>query len=162
MESRLEELANMPSLGCFLNHQVVDSTLSKEQMVKHIFSIGGKTGWYYMHWTWHIRGVIDKLLGGVGLQRGRADSDLKAGDALDFWRVALADQAGGLLLLYAEMKVPGEAWLEFKVEGSSERLLLRQTACFRPRGVWGRFYWYSLLPIHLLIFRGMARKIAKQ
>jgi hypothetical protein len=100
---------------------------------------------------------VDKLVGGVGLRRGRrSNSDLSAGDALDFWRVLLADKEGMRLLLYAEMKLPGEAWLEFEIREN----LLYQTATFRPWGLWGRVYWYALLPFHLFIFRGMIRRIA--
>ena len=101
---------------------------------------------------------MDKIVGGVGLRRGRTSANtLHAGDALDFWRVLFADKEAGRLLLFAEMKVPGEAWLEFKIEGDE----LIQTATFRPLGLLGRMYWYSLLPVHGIIFGGMLRKLAK-
>jgi len=107
---------------------------------------------------WRIRGFVDKLFGGVGLRRGRRNAtDLKAGDALDFWRVLLADKKNGRLLLYAEMKLPGEAWLEFKIQEN----ILVQTATFRPLGLWGRIYWYAVLPFHGLIFPGMIRNIVR-
>lgn len=109
---------------------------------------------------WRIRGVIDKMVGGVGLRRGRrSETDLKAGDALDFWRVLVADKPNGRLLLYAEMKLPGEAWLEFKVKESDGKKVLYQTATYRPLGLWGRLYWYSVLPFHGLIFTKMAKRI---
>ena len=107
---------------------------------------------------WSIRGLLDKLVGGVGLRRGRrSDTDISGGDALDFWRVLLADKKEKRLLLYAEMKLPGEAWLEFKID---EENILHQTAIFRPLGLWGRIYWYSVLPFHSFIFKGMIRNIA--
>ena len=99
---------------------------------------------------------MDKLVGGVGLRRGRTSKDtLQAGDALDFWRVLYANKEEGRLLLFAEMKLPGEAWLEFKIV--DEELI--QTATFRPLGLWGRLYWYSVLPFHGFIFKGMLKKL---
>jgi hypothetical protein len=101
---------------------------------------------------------MDKLAGGVGLRRGRKSStEISAGDALDFWRVLLASKRDKRLLLYAEMKLPGEAWLEFRIHEK----MLYQTATFRPLGLWGRIYWYSVLPFHAFIFRGMIRRIAQ-
>jgi hypothetical protein len=100
---------------------------------------------------------MDKLVGGVGLRRGRTHPDnLHAGDALDFWRVLYADKEEGRLLLFAEMRLPGEAWLEFRID----RDKLVQTATFRPRGLFGRLYWYAVLPFHGLVFEGMAREVA--
>ena len=106
--------------------------------------------------------MADKAVGGVGLRRGRRNAtDLKAGDALDFWRVLLADKEKGRLLLYAEMKLPGEAWLEFRIQESKNHKQVIQTATFRPLGLWGRIYWYSVLPFHGLIFPRMLRNIAR-
>ena len=106
-----------------------------------------------MNWAWKLRGFLDKLVGGIGLRRGRTHpTRLKVGDALDFWRVLLADEKNRRLLLYAEMKLPGEAWLEFEIIPHETEGILKQTASFRPNGVWGRFYWYSLYPFHALIF----------
>ena len=103
---------------------------------------------------------IDKLVGGVGLRRGRRDSsNLKPGDAVDFWRVLHANYHSGHLVLYAEMKLPGEAWLEFKLSRKSGVNHLIQKATFRPRGLLGRMYWYALVPIHGILFEGMARRI---
>lgn len=102
---------------------------------------------------------MDQLVGGVGLRRGRTHPDkIYAGDALDFWRVIYADKEEKRLLLFAEMKLPGEAWLEFKID---DKNTLYQTATFRPKGLWGRLYWYSVLPFHFFIFGGMIRNIAK-
>jgi hypothetical protein len=126
--------------------------------------IGGKRGWLYMNWAWRVRGALDRACGGVGLRRGRRDADnLRIGVALDFWRVE-AIEPGRLLLLRAEMKVPGKAWLQFEVETQegNARSLLTQTAYFAPKGLWGFGYWYLLYPIHGLIFRGMIRQIASR
>ncbi len=102
---------------------------------------------------------MDQLSGGVGMRRGRRSlSEISPGDALDFWRVLLASKEDKRLLLYAEMKLPGEAWLEFKI---IEKNILVQTATFRPLGVWGRLYWYAVLPFHGFIFSGMIRNIVK-
>ena len=102
---------------------------------------------------------MDKLFGGVGLRRGRTnDSEMTPGDAVDFWRVLIADREKGRLLLFAEMKLPGEAWLEFKLEGNT----LQQTATFRPKGLLGRVYWYTVFPLHEFIFGGMLRNIVNR
>jgi hypothetical protein len=123
-----------------------------------IFAIGGNTGWYYANWLWALRGFADKLFGGVGLRRGRRNPDeINAGETLDFWRVLLADRKNRRLLLYAEMKLPGEAWLEFRITDG----VLEQTATFRPLGLLGRLYWYSVYPFHGLIFRGMIKRLAE-
>jgi len=116
-----------------------------------------------MDWAWKLRGLLDKLVGGIGLRRGRVhQKELRRGDPLDFWRVIVADKKAGHLLLYAEMKLPGEAWLDFKVvpDGSKEALLM--TATFRPWGVMGRLYWWSLFIVHLFIFNGMAHSIIQR
>lgn len=147
----------VPTFGCLKDVKSVriDDT---EQVLRNIWSIGGTKGWYYGDWMWQVRGTIDKLFGGVGLQRGRTHpNDLNNGDSLDFWRVLLADKPGQRLLLFAEMKLPGEAWLEFRVD---ENKVLHQIATFRPRGIFGRLYWYSMLPFHFFIFNGMIKKIA--
>ena len=154
----LSKFIEVPANGCFKDIQtmkVENSTLSLEK----IWRIGGKTGWYYGHWLWEIRGFIDQIAGGVGMRRGRkSETDIVSGDTLDFWRVLLADKADKRLLLYAEMKLPGEAWLEFKIDHNN---ILTQTATFRPLGLLGRMYWYAVLPFHGLIFKGMIQKIAE-
>ena len=123
-----------------------------------IWAIGGETGWYYGTFLWRVRGFIDQFFGGAGLRRGRRHpTELNAGDALDFWRVIYADKTNQKLLLYAEMVLPGEAWLEFKIEDG----ILYQTATFRPKGLPGRLYWYSVAPFHWFIFNGMIDKISK-
>jgi uncharacterized protein YbjT (DUF2867 family) len=147
----------VPGNGCFKDFRAnkVDDV---NRAINKIWSIGGNTGWYYGNWLWKIRGVLDKLVGGVGLRRGRkSPTEISTGDSLDFWRVILADKKEKRLLLYAEMRLPGEAWLEFKIVGN----ILYQTATFRPLGLWGRLYWYSVLPFHGFIFKGMIANIAK-
>lgn len=147
--------------------------------------IGGARGWYFATWLWVLRGVVDLLLGGVGMRRGRRHPvELRPGDPLDFWRVE-ACEPGRLLCLRAEMKVPGRAWLQFEVDlarhaapaghlaaldtggdlgpcadlGGGSRIT--QTAVFDPRGLGGLLYWYALYPVHWLIFRGMLRGIVR-
>ncbi len=153
----LHKYINVPKFGCFKDYKELKIE-DEERTLNKIWSIGGKKGWYYGNFLWKIRGYIDKLFGGIGLRRGRTSpTELDAGDALDFWRVIFADKLQKKLLLYAEMKLPGEAWLEFKIEDN----LLKQTATFRPRGLGGRLYWFSVLPFHGLIFKGMINKLIK-
>jgi uncharacterized protein YbjT (DUF2867 family) len=153
----------VPYFGCYLDRRIVDLTQPTEKVLENIWRIGGTKGWYFGNWMWRMRGFLDRLVGGVGLRRGRrSESDLKAGDALDFWRVLVADKTNARLLLYAEMKLPGEAWLEFKVKDVDGKRQLIQTATFRPLGLWGRLYWYSVLPFHGLIFPQMAKGLATQ
>ncbi len=148
----------VPVNGCFKDIRSV-KVKNVEVSLNRIWSIGGNTGWYCGNWLWEIRGFIDQLLGGVGMRRGRkSNTELSPGDALDFWRVLLADKNEKRLLLYAEMKLPGEAWLEFKID---ENKILTQTATFRPLGILGRLYWYAVLPFHGFIFKGMSNKIAE-
>ncbi|MEN9343234.1 MAG: hypothetical protein RLZZ453_21 [Chlamydiota bacterium] len=148
----------VPQEGCLKNIQRQNILISYEKLTEKIWSIGGKTGWYSMNWAWHIRGLIDKLMGGKGLNRGRRHpTEVQTGDTIDFWRVILADKETGHMILYAEMKLPGEAWLEFRIDKENHRLI--QTATFRPKGVLGRLYWALLLPLHYIIFKNMAKKI---
>jgi hypothetical protein len=155
----MSKYAQVPVNGCFFDNRKLHVSNSEESL-KKIWSIGGKNGWYYADWLWGIRGFIDKLFGGVGLRRGRKNqTEISPGEALDFWRVLIADKTEKRLLLFAEMKLPGEAWLEFRIDYQN---ILHQTATFRPLGLWGRLYWYSVLPFHGLIFRGLIRNIANK
>jgi uncharacterized protein YbjT (DUF2867 family) len=123
-------------------------------------AIGGERGYAYADWTWEVRGAVDRLVGGVGLRRGRRDPrELRVGDALDFWRVE-AVQPGRLLRLRAEMKVPGRAWLQFETLPRDGGTLLVQTAYFAPKGLAGLAYWYGLYPVHSAIFSGMIAALA--
>jgi hypothetical protein len=128
-----------------------------------VHSMGGGRGWLYMDWAWQLRGMVDRLFGGVGMRRGRRDpDDLRVGDPLDFWRVEMVEPER-LIRLRAEMKVPGRAWFEFEARPESkDRTLLLQTAFFEPKGLPGLLYWYALYPIHGLIFSGLIRRIARQ
>lgn len=127
-----------------------------DEIFKRIYAIGGIKGYYFMDWAWRFRGLIDRLIGGVGLRRGRTRRlDLRPGDTIDFWRVLQIDKTHRILKLYAEMKLPGEAWLEFHVREKE----VDQIATFRPKGVWGRLYWWILYPIHIILFPGMLSRI---
>ena len=152
----------VPVNGCFKDRRWTE--IPKDQVddvAKRFFSIGGEHGWYYADKLWRIRGMLDKLAGGVGLSRGRRSRvDIEAGDTIDFWRVILADRKNYRLLLFAEMKLPGEAWLEFAIVNNENRSILKQTATFRPKGIMGRNYWYAMLPFHYFIFRNMLKRIA--
>jgi hypothetical protein len=138
------------------------ATVSAGALFATIERIGGATGWYYGNWLWRLRGWLDRLVGGVGMRRGRRDPAVIAfGDAIDFWRVE-DFVPGRLLRLRAEMKVPGAATLEFRVEDQpGGGAILVQRARFQPRGVWGSAYWTVLRPLHLLVFRGMADGIIR-
>lgn len=133
------------------------SSYDKAKVFNAVKSIGGKNGWFDYSYLWRIRGFIDKLIGGVGLSRGRRDNcDLRLGECLDFWRVEDIKE-NERLLLFAQMKVPGEAWLEFKIQDNK----LIQSAYFYPRGILGRLYWYSMIPMHYFIFKNMIKGILK-
>ena len=153
----------VPQFGCAKDIKWKEiKTDNIEKVLANIWCIGGEKGWYYGNSLWKVRGLMDKFVGGVGLRRGRTNpNQIFAGDALDFWRVLVADKLNKRLLLFAEMKLPGEAWLEFKIMKKNNLLFLRQTATFRPRGLWGRLYWYAMLPFHYFIFTGMINNIAK-
>jgi len=157
LEKGLSNFIEVPIYGCFKDiKQLKVSNVAKS--LEKIWSIGGENGWYYADLLWNIRGFMDKLIGGVGIRRGRTSpAEIAAGDALDFWRVIYADKKEKRFLLFAEMKLPGEAWLEFTI-GPDD--VLKQTATFRPKGIWGRLYWLAMLTFHWLIFKGMIRNIA--
>lgn len=145
----------------FTDTQVVASSAPARTLWAGVESIGGDNGWYSLPMAWAARGWLDKVVGGVGLRRGRRDPDrLVTGDALDFWRVE-AIEKGTFLRLRAEMKLPGRAWLEFTVEelpqGGSQ---LTQRAIFFPHGLGGRLYWFAVMPFHGIVFSGMAQGLA--
>jgi len=158
VQENLEKYIQVPRFGVLRDIQNL-KVEDDQKTLDNIWRIGGETGWYYGSWLWKIRGFLDKLNGGPGLRRGRTHPDkIFPGDALDFWRVLLADKKGKRLLLFAEMRLPGEAWLEFKID---ENNVLHQIATFRPKGLKGRLYWYSVLPFHYFIFGGMIRNIIR-
>lgn len=158
MNISIADFNTVPEFGCFKDERVrqVDD---RNASIAKIWSIGGDNGWYYGNWLWKIRGFLDKVFGGVGLRRGRTNqTSISVGDSLDFWRVLYADKEEARLLLFAEMKLPGEAWLEFRIEGSQ----LTQTATFRPLGLAGRLYWFAVFPFHGFIFNGLIKKLAQR
>ncbi len=144
-----------------VDSRCVDVTVSPEAAFLPIQRIGGQTGWYYANWLWRLRGLVDLLFGGVGIRRGRRHpEELRVGDTLDWWRVEDIRPAECLRLV-AEMKVPGRAWLEFKVRQNGDTTTIRQTAIFDSSGLLGLLYWYGIYPLHALVFRGMLRNIAR-
>lgn len=148
--------------GMIIEHRQRDVAADPNAVFRLFTGLGGRRGWLFMNFAWTIRGLFDRLIGGVGLRRGRRDPDaLRPGDALDFWRVE-AVEPDRLLRLRAEMKVPGAAWLQFQVApqaGGGVRLT--QTAFFAPKGLFGWLYWYALYPVHALIFSGLIDRIAR-
>ncbi|WP_321471198.1 SDR family oxidoreductase [Halarcobacter sp.] len=154
-KNHTEQLAD----AVFVDRRIKDiSHLSKKKVYETFISIGGNNGWFAFDYLWKLRGFIDKALGGVGLRRGRRDPfKLRIGESLDFWRVVDV-QKDERLLLYAQMKLPGVAWLEFKIEDNK----LIQSAYFYPKGVFGRLYWYCLVPLHYFVFNDMISGIIKR
>lgn len=150
-------------VSTFKDERVVASEKPAADIWRQIESIGGATGWYGADLLWSIRGMIDTAVGGAGLRRGRRDPfKLRAGESLDFWRVEEIEH-GRYLRLKAEMKLPGEAWLEFELEPASNGLgtVIRQKATYIPRGLFGRIYWYGIAPFHFLVFPTMIKNIEK-
>jgi uncharacterized protein YbjT (DUF2867 family) len=149
--------------GMILEQRQVVVPAAPAEVFRSFSRIGGNVGWLYWDWAWRIRGLIDRLVGGVGLRRGRRDPDeVRVGDALDFWRVEAVER-DHLLRLRAEMKVPGRAWLQFKVTPhATGRSLLTQTAFFAPKGLAGLLYWYALYPVHAFIFSGLVRQVGRR
>lgn len=143
------------------DHQQLIINAPIKSVWESVAKIGGNTGWYYGNWLWQLRGMLDKLIGGAGLQRGRRDPhQLRLGDAVDFWRVAAIAPSEHLTLV-AEMKLPGKAILEFHLKSlDTGKTLLQQKARFFPKGIFGLLYWYSTMPLHAFIFPGMIQGIA--
>lgn len=157
LDYKIMDYVKVPEFGCFKDIRKKEVT-DPDECLEKIWRIGGDTGWYYANWLWKIRGFIDKVFGGVGLNRGRTNREnIHAGDTLDFWRVIYANKDENRLILFAEMKLPGEAWLEFKIQDN----ILIQTATFRPLGLRGRIYWYLVFPLHILVFKGLVNELTK-
>jgi hypothetical protein len=150
--------------GMMVDRRSVDTALEPGRLFAVVEAVGGASGWPY-HLLWELRGLMDRVVGGVGMRLGRRDpARLRTGDALDFWRVEEVRRPE-LLRLRAEMRLPGRAWLQFEVlpvDGRDGATRLVQTAFFEPRGVLGLAYWYLLYPAHALIFRGMVHAIARR
>jgi hypothetical protein len=149
--------------GIFIETRQRLVSASAETVYRVFAGLGGERGWLYANWLWQLRGVLDRLVGGVGFRRGRRHpDDLYAGDAVDFWRAEKVEP-GQILRLRAEMKLPGLAWLEFQVLPQSDGAVrLIQTAFFVPKGLFGLIYWYGLYPIHNLLFSGLIKAIAQR
>jgi len=149
----------VPKYGCLSMKASIQFKEHPDEVFGRVMQMGDRMGWRFMNWAWRIRGLADRAIGGVGLRKGRrSQKELRPGDVVDFWRVIHVDAKERRLLLLAEMKLPGDAWLAFRIhEGYS----LEQTAIFRPRGVFGRLYWYAFYPVHLLLFPGMLRQLVK-
>lgn len=154
-------LTTQDGMNIELRQQLVDAPPA---VVYQVYTrLGGRRGWLYFDWAWRLRGLLDRLFGGVGLRRGRRDpQEVRVGDAVDFWRVE-AVEVDSLLRLRAEMKVPGRAWLQFESKPQpNQQTLLQQTALFAPKGLFGLLYWYLLYPLHALIFSGMVQQVGWQ
>ena len=162
-EDQADDGAHSPaaSRSRFVHSVEIAVNASPEQAFAPIRRIGGSTGWYYANWLWRLRGILDIWMGGLGLSPGRRDPDqLEVGDIVDCWQVE-ACEANHRLRLAARMKLPGRAWLEFRVDGSDSGSVIRQTAVFDPRGVAGRAYWYATYPVHRILFAGMLKQIGR-
>ncbi len=160
-DPNIEDYLQVPIEGCLKDERKVLIKDSKVATADRIWRIGGNTGYYAMNWAWYLRGLFDQMIGGIGLNRGRRHpTEIQVGDSIDFWRVLLADKKNCHLILFSSMKVPGEAWLEFRLEQIENKDVLVQTATFQPRGILGRLYWYLLYPFHFVLFRMMSKAIA--
>ncbi len=149
--------------GMFIERRQILLDLSPEDVFRAYTGIGGERGWLYLNWSWAMRGWMDKVIGGVGLRRGRRHPDeVHAGEALDFWRVEIVEKNTKMRLL-AEMKIPGKAWLEFESQKQeNNKTLLIVTAYFAPHGLSGFLYWYAMWPFHKFIFDGLTRRLASR
>jgi hypothetical protein len=153
--------ASTASSSRFVYSLGITVNATPEQAFAPIRRIGGSTGWYYANWLWRLRGAMDIWMGGLGLSPGRRHPDqLEVGDTVDCWQVKVYEP-NRRLLLAARMKLPGRAWLEFRVDGKGSNSVIRQTAVFDPRGLLGRAYWYVSYPVHRILFPGMLHKIGQ-
>ena len=145
--------------GMLVDRRKRDS-IAPPNAVSRVFSgLGGRRGWLYADFLWEIRGLMDRMVGGIGTRRGRrSQDDLRVGDAVDFWRVEVYEP-GRILRLRAEMKLPGRAWLQFEVSPTGSGSTLQQTAFYEPHGFVGLLYWYAVLPFHGFIFKNMASRV---
>lgn len=165
LPAHYKDYIQVPTHGCltYTAKRSLSKAVDRKYLMQALYGMGGKGG-YYVNWAWKVRGFIDRLVGGVGIRRGKVSrAKPRPGDALDFWRILIVDEDKHRFLLYAEMRSPGEAWLEFKLEPEDEQNdTLVVQATFRPHGVLGRLYWYSLWPIHLIIFDGIASRLVRE
>ncbi len=162
VKNKVQDHITIPTFGVINDFRKIKINQDPNKVLLNFMAIGGDRGWYHATWLWEFRGFLDTLFKGVGLRRGRTNpTKLEPGDSLDFWRVLVADNKNKRLLLYGEMKTPGEVWLEFSIKKENESNYLHQKVIFRPTGIFGRIYWYLTLPVHLYIFPGMIRKIER-
>lgn len=148
--------------GLICEERTLEVSAPREKVFSVYSGIGGKRGWFFLDWTWTLRALADRLIGGVGMRRGRIHKDiLRQGEPVDFWRAERVIP-GSLVLLRAEMKLPGKAWLQFESTQKNGNTILRQTAYFEPRGFLGNLYWYALYPIHRIIFAGLIKEIKRR
>jgi hypothetical protein len=146
------------------DRQVVHTNATPDALFREVCSLGGDRGWLVGNWLWVLRGWLDRTVGGVGMRRGRRHpTDLRVGDVVDFWRVEAIEPAR-VLRLRAEMRLPGDAWLEWSIglEPDRKGTLFVQRALFRPRGLLGRAYWYAVSPFHRFIFGPLADRITER
>lgn len=150
----------IPHYGCLSMGAALTFKRDPDEIFERIVMLGGSKGWCFMNWAWRIRGLVDLAFGGVGLREGRRSlTKLNPGDVIDFWRVLHINRKKRELILFAEMKIPGEAWLKFTIQAKDSQHELKQEAIFRPRGIFGRVYWYLFYPIHLIMFPGMLKRL---
>jgi hypothetical protein len=156
---KLHELQNPPR---YLSSYCLVSDKKASSLFDSICRIGGTEGWFNSNWLWRIRGAFDRLIMGVGTSRGRrSSSTLRVNDVIDFWRVEDM-QPDKMLLLRAEMKVPGMAWLKFSIEPEGNKKRLSVSAMFQPHGIFGHLYWYCFMPVHVFIFYDLIKQIEKR
>ena len=156
---KLHELSASPN---YSSSYSLLSTKAAAALFRSVLKVGGRKGWFHSNFLWRIRGMFDRLLMGVGTLRGRrSESTLRVNDVIDFWRVEIIEQ-NRQLLLRAEMKVPGRAWLEFRIDPDGEQNRLTVTAYYQSKGLWGRIYWYIFLPFHHFIFYDLIKQIEKR
>jgi uncharacterized protein YbjT (DUF2867 family) len=164
VEGSLPRRSYSPEYSYYAKHASGSATsaASSGELWRVITSIGGKNGYFFLNFLWTLRGMLDWLVGGPSFRRQRRDpAHLRVGDAFDAWRV-IGVSPGRKLILFLEMKAPGSGVLEFKIQPEGELNRITATAFFHPAGIWGLLYWYSLMPFHLLIFKGITRTIARQ
>lgn len=162
-EDRPQNIKLQVEQGMIIERQELTLPFPPDHVYNAFARIGGRNGWYYANWLWRARALLDRIVGGVGMRRGRRDPlDVVPGDALDWWRVEAAER-GRYIRLRAEMRLPGKGWLEFRAEPLGDgKTCLQQLAYFRPKGLFGLVYWYLSYPLHKLIFSGMIREVARQ
>ncbi|MGL4851447.1 MAG: SDR family oxidoreductase [Phocaeicola sp.] len=155
----IADTVNIPQTGVLTYGVERPFLIERSKVIERVFETGGTKGWWFANWLWKTRGIIDLFSRGAGMRGRTSEQNLTVGDAIDFWRVLIADKENGRLLLYAEMVMPGEGWLDFKLKNAEGKEVLSITATFRPKGLSGRLYWLSTKPLHYFIFTGMIKRL---